>query len=176
MCGIHQQDSFNHLQDMLRRYDVSLLVLLEPKVRHSQLARFAYSIGFQSWLHGGTINTHIWVLWKSGLTIELLWIAEQAITIRVLVIASDALILSLVHASCLKRIRAHLWDHLDEVAARVDQNNEAWAFSGDFNKQPSTIKAGWSRCGSRGDLGLSRLCYAEWPNRCRIYWRSVYLV
>lgn len=119
---------------MLRRYDVSLLVLLEPKVRHSELARFAYLIGFQSWLHGGTINTHIWVLWKSGFTIELLWIAEQAITIRVLVIASDALILSLVHASCLKRIRAHLWDHLDEVAARVDQNNEAWAVSGDFNK------------------------------------------
>lgn len=118
---------------MLRRYDVSLLVLLEPKVRHSELARFAYLIGFQSWLHGGTINTHIWVLWKSGFTIELLWIAEQAITIRVLVIASDTLILSLVHASCLKRIFAHLWDHLDEVAARVDQNNEAWAVYGDFN-------------------------------------------
>lgn len=70
---VHQQDSFNHLKDMLRGYDVSLLVILEPKTQHSKLARFAYSIGFLPWLHGGTINTHIWIFWKQGINIEPLW-------------------------------------------------------------------------------------------------------
>lgn len=38
-----------------------------------------------------------------------------------------------MYASCLKRIRALLWDPLDEVAARVDSDNDVWAFFGDFN-------------------------------------------
>lgn len=133
MRGIHQQDSLNHLKDMLRSHDISMLAILEPKSRHSELPQFGQSIGFLSWLHGGTINTHIWILWKQGITIEPLWVTDQAITVRVATNGTDDIISTLVYASCLKRIRARLWDHLDEVAARVDLGNDAWTVTGDFN-------------------------------------------
>lgn len=46
--GIHQQDNLTQLKDILRQHDIKLLVLLEPKAKHSELPRFAFSIEFTS--------------------------------------------------------------------------------------------------------------------------------
>lgn len=62
--GIHQKDSTNYLKDMIRVYDIRISILLEPKAAHSELPRFAFSMGFTSWLHDAEINSHIWILWK----------------------------------------------------------------------------------------------------------------
>lgn len=133
MWGIHQKESVTHLKDLLRQFDIMLLVILEPKARHTELARFAYSMGFPSWMHGGTINRHVWILWKPILAVEPLWITEQAITTRLTLPNSVSMVVTFVYASCLKRIRVQLWEHLDQVSARVTQNNDLWMISGDLN-------------------------------------------
>lgn len=62
--GIHQKDSTNYLKDMIRVHDIRISILLEPKAAHSELPRFAFSMGFTSWLHDAEINSHTWILWK----------------------------------------------------------------------------------------------------------------
>lgn len=59
--GIHQKDNITQLKDILRKKDIQFMCLLEPKARHVELQRFAFSTGFSSWLHGGDVNSHIWL-------------------------------------------------------------------------------------------------------------------
>lgn len=41
--------SLSHLKDMIRHHDIKLLVILEPKVVHSELPSFAFKVGFLLW-------------------------------------------------------------------------------------------------------------------------------
>lgn len=70
MKGIHQCDSVTHPQEMIRVHDPRFLVFSEPKVAHHELPRFAFSIGFHSWLHGGEGNLYIWIPWKHDIQVE----------------------------------------------------------------------------------------------------------
>lgn len=71
-------------------------------------------MGFSSWLHGGGIDTHIWILWKPPIVIEPLWISEQSITIQLQIPLSEPIVATLVYANTLKRIRERLWEHVDQ--------------------------------------------------------------
>lgn len=93
---------------------------------------------------------------------------------RVSLAPTNMIILSLVYASCLKRIRAQFWEHLDTVPTRVENDNEAWAVSGDFNIIANVQE---KRGGPYADLGAIQyyfwglqyycqcpsLCYEERP-------------
>lgn len=64
---------------MIRQNLVQILVILEPKVAHSELRRFAYNMGFPY----GNENQHIWILWKAQTEIYPIHISSQAITVHI---------------------------------------------------------------------------------------------
>lgn len=103
--GIHQCYSVTHLQEVFRQHDIQFLAILEPKALHHELPRFAFSIGFHSCLHGDDGNSHIWLLWKSGIQVESLFISAQSITVNVKIQHDHSLFVTCVYASCLKRVR-----------------------------------------------------------------------
>lgn len=100
---------------------------------HHELPRFAFSIGFHFWLHGGEGNLYIWILWKHDIHVEPLFISAQSITITVILQPDRQFFITCVYASCLKRVRRSLWEHLDLVAMSLRQNHKPWMIIGDFN-------------------------------------------
>lgn len=68
------------------------------------------------------MNSHIWIMWKTPYSVEPLWVWEQAITVRISLNIQHVVFVSRVYASCRRRIRYSLWEHLDLVAAQVSHN------------------------------------------------------
>lgn len=106
--GIHQWDSKSHLNEMIRKHQIQILVLLQPKVQHSEICHFVFSMGFPHWLHGGDTNTHNWIFWKDMTRVTMMDISPQSITIRMNLQDNQHLLVTFVYASCLKRIRTDL--------------------------------------------------------------------
>lgn len=95
-------------------------------------------------------NSHIWILWKSGIQVEPLFISAQSLTVNVRLQHDRSLFVTCVYASWLKRVRKDLWEHLDQVATDVGQTHEPWMVTGDFNVIASTVE---KQGGRQTDLG-----------------------
>lgn len=83
--GIHQRKNTDNLKIILKQNKnaVQLLVILEPKASHSEIQRFAYTMGFPYFYHGGDANQHIWILCKHDTEVTSLPVSSQAITIQI---------------------------------------------------------------------------------------------
>lgn len=150
MRGIHQRDAVAHLQEMIRQHNISFLAILEPKAAHHELPRFAFRIGFQSWAHGCDDNSHIWILWKCGIQVEMLFISAQSITVKLQNHLSSYIYVSCIYANCLKRILRLLWEHLEYIASATQHDHIPWMIAGDFNVISSTVE---KQGGGQIDLG-----------------------
>lgn len=70
---------------------------------------------------------------------EPLLISVQSITVNVKIQHDHSLFVACVYASCLKRVREDLWDHLDHVGMAIRQTLP-WMVTGDFNAISSTAE------------------------------------
>lgn len=131
--GVHQKESKIHLKELIRSHDVQFLILLEPKASHTELPRFAFNMGFHSWMHGDDVNSHVWILWKGYYKMHMLFKSSQAITLEVVNPDNQKVVISGVYASCLKRVRQELWSHLDDISGAIRENPNLWMVAGDFN-------------------------------------------
>lgn len=68
------------------------------------------------WIHGADLNSHIWIMWKGVWQIRVLFISSQSITVEIVPQNSPNMVATFVYASCLKRIRKDLWDHLEQIS------------------------------------------------------------
>lgn len=85
------------------------------------------------WIHGADLNSHIWIMWKGVWQIRVLFISSQSITVEIVPQNSPNMVATFVYASCLKRIRKDLWDHLEQISGLVQQQQSPWIVTGDFN-------------------------------------------
>lgn len=130
ICGVRRRETIDHLKAMIRQKTSTFVVLLEPMVDHSEVANLAFKIGFTNWMHGGDVNSHMWILWKPDWSVEQLYITDQAFTVRVRINATQSCIASFVYASCLKRIRQNLWEHLAGVQQIANISAIPWLVAG----------------------------------------------
>lgn len=84
-------------------------------------------------LHGGDENSHIWVMWKDRLRLSPMFSSSQSITLSIHIQHDRHAVVFCIYASCLKRIRQLLWEHLDFVYASIRQTVTHWLLVGDFN-------------------------------------------
>lgn len=68
--GVRRRETIDHLKAMIRQKTSTFVVLLEPMVDHSEVANLAFKIGFTNWMHGGDVNSHMWILWKPDWSVE----------------------------------------------------------------------------------------------------------
>ncbi|KAL9670621.1 hypothetical protein QQ045_008175 [Rhodiola kirilowii] len=121
--------------------------ILEPKTGHDKLPQFTKDIGFHHSLHGGDINSKIWVAWRDGVQVSLLESSAHHLTVMVEGPNSIKLICSFVYASLTRFARSLLWSTLLDKAP---QYTGPWLVTGDFNVISSWVE---NKGGARGDLG-----------------------
>lgn len=114
------------MKDQINSHKVQILVLLEPKVAHVELARFAFSLGFSAWAHGADTNSHVWIVWKDQCSVQPLYTSSQEVTVEMRLEDKHKVIVSCVYASCLKRIHQGLWSHLEDIYGHIQNNNSPW--------------------------------------------------
>lgn len=131
--GVRRRETTDHLKAMINQNSITFIVLLEPMVGHAELSIFAFKIGFPNWAHGRDINSHIWVLWKPEWEVQHLAMSDQSITLRIQLSGGQSCIVSFVYASCLKRLRRDLWDHLTGIQHLANNTGCPWFVAGDFN-------------------------------------------
>lgn len=137
--GVHQKESIDHLNILLRQQATSFLVLMEPKVSYTEIHR---------------------------LVLKPLYAVDPAITVKIMVQGQLWVVTSLVYANILKRLRRTLWYHLSWVGQNMAS---PWLIAGDFNVITNMSKkdrrAGHRYSGYSG---IPKLHFLEWSTGSRI--------
>lgn len=129
--GVRSKGTMPHLSYLLTNHNIDILVLLEPLVDYTNLEQISKTLRFDNSIHGGDINSKIWVLWKNHIAVDQILWHEQHLTCKVKKQGCDIGILcSFIYAKCRRSQRMDLWDSLISIA---DSNSSPWLLGGDFN-------------------------------------------
>ncbi|KAI9098542.1 hypothetical protein K1719_025167 [Acacia pycnantha] len=131
------------LKDIIFRYKLNIVVILEPRISgvkaHKTIQNWGFKFSVRVEADG--FAGGIWICWKSDLLqINVLAQNEQFIQCK-LGLNGDELLFTAVYASPCEQKRRHLWAVLKEMASNI---SEPWLVAGDFNeiKTPMEQKGG----------------------------------
>lgn len=117
-----------YLNDVILKHKIMVCAILEPKHMGKDIPDLALRLPFSNYSHFNPINHHIWLFWDSAVTLDVVVVHQQHVTVRIMHNASSIL-LSIVYGSIHVDIRTSLWSSLDQFSS-YDEN---WIIGGDFN-------------------------------------------
>lgn len=127
--GVRSRGTMSHLLYLLNNNRIDILVLLEPLVDCTNLEQITKDLKFDHSIHGGSINSKIWVMWREDILVNQIQWHEQHITCHVLKNDSQTMC-SFIYAKCRRYQRMILWDDLISIANNI---SVPWLVGGDFN-------------------------------------------
>ncbi|KAH9744652.1 hypothetical protein KPL70_003790 [Citrus sinensis] len=148
--GVASADFRCSFRTMVKNYNPSLVVLMEPRISGVKADDFIKKSGFD---HSHRVEAvgfsgGIWLLWQSYIEVEVLLNHRQFIHFK---ISRNTVFMSWVtaiYASPNPMLRRQLWKHMDSIAMTIQG---PWLIGGDFN---SILYASKKRGGGGG-------CYTE---------------
>ncbi|KAF9610053.1 hypothetical protein IFM89_019893 [Coptis chinensis] len=138
-----RQGPWHFIEELVLEHNPCFLCIAEPLIKPPTVLPPLFSrLGFSArFLHNDTPPRvgNLWLFWKDELTVDLVDVSHQQITVKV-----GNFLLSFVHASSSYDTRRGLWQELGSLGNTVD----AWAVVGDFNIVSSVIerRGGRSPC------------------------------
>ncbi|XP_042983286.1 uncharacterized protein LOC122312671 [Carya illinoinensis] len=149
--------SRRRIRSLVRKYEVSVLVVLEPFQEDSKLQSWAASLQFSNYCSNLKEGGKMWVIWKDEINLEILDINKQSMT-AIVVDPGGSLRITFVHAKCSQAERRALWDNLKTML----NTNDTWVVLGDFN----IIRYDMERVGSRPRPSSAMEEFNECINGC----------
>uniref|UniRef100_A0A7N0TYK2 Endonuclease/exonuclease/phosphatase domain-containing protein n=1 Tax=Kalanchoe fedtschenkoi TaxID=63787 RepID=A0A7N0TYK2_KALFE len=129
--GINKPTARAYLPSLIKRYQPSILVILEHKSNPSKLKQLADKLGFMAFVENSMINKHIWIMWHPSIVSLTNFIPhEQSIHCCITDISSNKSCMgSFVYGRWSRHARQRLWSFL------LDQtpSHFPWIIAGDFN-------------------------------------------
>ena len=112
----------------IMKYNLELLVVIEPLFDPSQIASYAFRLGFEK--HSTSLSGKLWIFWKDYFDLEIFSLSEHFITIDITMFGNQKVNCTFVYAPCTRASRQHLWQELLEVSTSIQG---PWLMAGDFN-------------------------------------------
>ncbi|GAV92397.1 LOW QUALITY PROTEIN: Exo_endo_phos domain-containing protein/DUF4283 domain-containing protein/zf-CCHC_4 domain-containing protein, partial [Cephalotus follicularis] len=133
--GLNDPSKHNEVRQFLSSNSISLMGILESRVRNHNLDRVVRSIN-NRWMftsnHNVSLSGRVVVMWDpSILDFEPTLVTEQAIHGRVILNGKVFTHISFVYGLCDSNARLSLWGELTQCADRFSK--EPWVVLGDFN-------------------------------------------
>ncbi|KAL9658977.1 hypothetical protein QQ045_028187 [Rhodiola kirilowii] len=125
------QGTINCIKSMLAHHNYSVCGFLGTKACIDKLPNFANSISFNNYMDNGLEISKIWVLWRDGITLNMISASHQHITVEIDPgPGSTAFLCSFVYAANAYVDRRLLWEDLLDISHDLVR---PWLVVGDFN-------------------------------------------
>ncbi|KAI9117550.1 hypothetical protein K1719_011716 [Acacia pycnantha] len=151
------------LKDIRVRYNVDVVVILEPRISGVQAAKTIKNWGFKFSVRVEAVGFSggIWLLWNmEELSVEVLKEEEQFIHCKVK-LDDKRMLFTAVYASPCEQKRQSLWSSLHSLASEIA---EPWLLAGDFNEIKSPLE---QKGGGRVNISRCRK-FNEWIQHCNL--------
>ncbi|KAJ8432430.1 hypothetical protein Cgig2_016060 [Carnegiea gigantea] len=127
--GAASKDFHLTLKELIKRYNPSVIGLLETKISGQNADEVCHKIGLLGFKGGG-----IWLFWRNDITLHLIQSSHQHITMKVLRQGETPWIFSTIHGSPNEVSRQNLWTALTTFNS---SNSLPWLLVGNFNDTKS---------------------------------------
>ena len=130
----------NTLKELIRKYDPTILVLVETKISGRQAEEVCKKIGFdgQFRIDAQGFSGGIWLFWKVQLVqIQILTSDAQFVSMAVTFNNLPVWTFTAVYASPQENSRQSLWQQLNEFSV---SHSQPWLLAGDFNETKSMME------------------------------------
>ncbi|XP_075508178.1 uncharacterized protein LOC142545090 [Primulina tabacum] len=120
------------LKDLIKKFNPSVLGLLEPRVSGSHADDICNKMGYDNWLRVEAVGFSgaIWIFWKDELGLKIIYSHPQFVLVRVDTGTSIPWFLSIVYGSPNATLRKRLWNDLTKEKLNIEG---PWVSLGDFN-------------------------------------------
>jgi len=135
--GAGSASFLNTLKELIRKYDPTIMALMETKISGRQAEAVCKKIGFDGHFRVDAqgFSGGIWLFWKSQLIqVQILTSDTQFVSMTVTVNNHPPWIFTAVYASPQEAARHSLWHHMNEFSVN---NSQPWLLAGDFNETKS---------------------------------------
>jgi len=130
----------NILKELIRKYDPTIMVLVETKISGRQAEEVCKKIGFdgQFRVDAQGFSGGIWLFWKAQLVqIQILTSNTQFVSMEVTFNNLPSWTFTAVYASPQENSRQSLWQQLNEFSL---SHSQPWLLAGDFNETKSMME------------------------------------
>ncbi|XP_073304620.1 uncharacterized protein [Primulina huaijiensis] len=120
------------LKDIIKKFNPSVLGLLEPRVSGSHADDICNKMGYDNWLRVEAVGFSggIWIFWKDDLGLKIIYSHPQFVLVKVDTGTSIPWFLSIVYGSPNATLRKRLWNDLSNENLNIEG---PWISLGDFN-------------------------------------------
>ncbi|XP_019172990.1 PREDICTED: uncharacterized protein LOC109168419 [Ipomoea nil] len=120
------------LHMLVRKHEVDVVGLLEPRISGNSADKACKSFGFENWIRVEAVGFSggIWILWNDGVRVEIVATNPQYILTRIGKNNKNFGIVSFVYGSPSSCYRKKLWEGLSTDNFHM---HEGWLAVGDFN-------------------------------------------
>ncbi|KAF5481754.1 hypothetical protein F2P56_002383 [Juglans regia] len=115
------------LKQLVNKWKVHIVVILEPFAREDKLPGLAIYLGFQSYCSNEVVGKKVWLLWQDVFEVDIIDMSDQFLT-SCFRVADQKLVLTFVYAKCTYQERKDLWQALE-----CHDGDLPWLVAGDFN-------------------------------------------
>ena len=117
---------------IIRNYDSSMVVLMEPRTSGAKADNFIKKSGFEysHRVEAVGFSGGIWLLWRSSIEVEVSSNHRQFIHFKICMNKSFVSWVTVVYASPNPMLRRQLWSHMEYLAPSI---RGPWLIGGDFN-------------------------------------------
>ncbi|XP_019198183.1 PREDICTED: uncharacterized protein LOC109192011 [Ipomoea nil] len=103
-------------------YNPGILALIEPFKEESNMKQLALKLGWDGKSCCG--NNKIWILWNRDVDVQVEEITDQLVTVKAKLFGSSSENnISIVYASCSRRLRQNLWDDIKTLAEGMPEGS-----------------------------------------------------
>lgn len=114
---------------MISDHSLEYVMLLETKSKVNCLTLLAKEIGMEHYQDFNPGNSHIWILWRHNVHVNVVDVHSQCVSFE-LSTSKSAVLITTVYAFNKKTKRRALWEHVSKLAETVDK---PCCVGGDFN-------------------------------------------